>query len=221
MKLTAASPISVSERTNLATSIDAQAELKSSSGLAARWVLAAREFLRSPSLVGSAFPASRHLIEALLSPVDWPSAQVVVEYGPGTGPITRAALARMHPGSRLLAIDVSDGFTRYLRHSIEDERLIAIKASAEQVNSLLARFDLDKADVIVTGLPFSTLDAEKAAQIADASVAALTPEGSFLAYQMRRSIAPLLEARFGDVQTAFEWRNIPPCHLYRATKPRH
>lgn len=182
--------------------------------------MAFREFLRSPSLVGSAFPASRYLIDRLLAPIDWATVRVVVEYGPGTGPITRAALARMRPDSRLLAIDVSEGFTRYLRQSIEDDRLIAVKASAEQVTSLLASFNLDAADIIVTGLPFSTLDPGVGDKIADASVAAIRDDGSFLAYQMRRSVAPLLKARFDLVKSAREWRNIPPCHLYWASRPR-
>jgi phospholipid N-methyltransferase len=170
-------------------------------------------------VVGSAFPASRHLIDALLAPVDWASVKLVVEYGPGTGPITRAALKRMRPDGRLLAIDVSEGFTDYLRHSIDDDRLIAVRASAECVNALLATFDLGPADMIVTGLPFSTLDPRTAELIADASISALKPNGSFLAYQMRRSIEPILESRFGKVRSSRAWRNIPPCHLYWASKP--
>lgn len=204
----------------MATSVDKAAIEDGRASKVAGWTVAFSEFLRSPSLVGSAFPASRYLIKNLLAPVDWQSVKVVVEYGPGTGPITRAALARMRPDSHLLAIDVSEGFTRYLRHSIEDDRLVAVKASAEQVTSLLADFNLGEANVIVTGLPFSTLDAGIGDKIADASVKALRDDGVFLAYQMRRSIAPLLKARFDVVTSVREWRNIPPCHLYRASKPR-
>lgn len=195
-------------------------ETAASAGAAprARWKVALREFMRSPSLVGSAFPASRYLIDALLAPMDWASIGLVVEYGPGTGPITRAALKRMRADSRLLAIDVSEGFTDYLQTSIADERLIAVRASAECVNALLAAFGLGQADMIVTGLPFSTLDSGTADLIADASVSALKDDGCFLAYQMRRSIEPILESRFGRVRSTREWRNIPPCHLYWASK---
>ena len=204
----------------LATSINRASGDRFGGSTVARWAVALREFLRSPSLVGSAFPASDYLIDRLLAPVDWTTVKVVVEYGPGTGPITRAALARMRPDSHLLAMDVSEGFTRYLRRSIEDDRLIAVKASAEQVTSLLASYNLEAADVILTGIPFSTLEPGIGDRIADASVAALADDGSFLAYQMRRSVAPLLEARFDVVRSAREWRNIPPCHIYSATKPR-
>jgi phospholipid N-methyltransferase len=203
----------------LATSIEAASARGVGIDRIARWAVALREFLRSPSLVGSAFPASQHLIDALLAPFDWSTIRTVVEYGPGTGPITRAALARMQPDSRLLAIDVSAGFTRYLRQSIEDERLLAVRASAEEVESLLARFGLGKADIILTGLPFSTLEPGLGARIADASVAALEAGGVFAAYQMRRSIAELLKTRFDRVRSAREWRNIPPCHLYWASGP--
>ncbi len=204
----------------MTTPLDARIPPPGQDGDRGRWGVALREFLRSPSLVGSAFPASRYLIRSLLAPVDWSSVRLVVEYGPGTGPITRAALARMRPDSQLLAIDISEGFTRYLHQTVDDPRLIAVSDSAEEVEPLLAAFGLGRPDVIVTGLPFSTLEPAVATRIADASVAALAGRGCFLAYQMRRSIEALLGPRFGEVRHAREWRNLPPCHLYWATHPR-
>ena len=59
-----------------------------------------REFLRSPSGVGSAFPASAALVRAALDPVDFSAAHLVVEFGPGeglsAGKPARSALACCH-----------------------------------------------------------------------------------------------------------------------------
>ncbi|GGB55241.1 class I SAM-dependent methyltransferase [Blastomonas aquatica] len=178
-----------------------------------------REFLRQPNLVGSAFPASRYLVEALLDPIDWAKLRVVVEFGPGTGPLTRAILERMVPGSCLVAIDLSPHFTRHLQETIDDPRLLAVTASAESVVDILEEHALAQADMIVTGIPFSTMSADQGNRILDASADVLQGDGALLAYQMRSTIAPMLALRFGDVQCAYVWRNLPPCHLYWARRP--
>ncbi|MFD1104786.1 class I SAM-dependent methyltransferase [Sphingobium olei] len=179
-----------------------------------------REFLRRPNLVGSAFPASRYLVKALLQPVDWMNARVVVEFGPGTGPLSRALLERMPRDSRLVAIDLSRRFTRHLRRTIEDSRLLAVPAPAASADLILEKHGLGSADLIVTGIPFSTMSAEEGARTLDTSARILQRRGALLAYQMRSTIAPLLAERFGGVETSYVWRNIPPCHIYRAERPR-
>lgn len=186
-------------------------------GRVASFGLAVREFLRDPSMVGSAFPASHHMVERLLAPLDWNYIRVFVEYGPGTGRFTEAALARLGSAARLVAVDTSAGFTRNLRRELRDPRLIAVTGSAEDITMILADHGLKGADCILSGLPFSTLEPGEARRIMDASCTVLNSNGSFLAYQMRTAIRPLLTERFGSVRTNFEWRNIPPCHLYHAS----
>ena len=181
--------------------------------------LSVREFLRRPNVVGSAFPASRYLVETLLQPVDWAKAQVVVEYGPGTGPITRAILARMPRDSRLIAIDVSRRFTCHLRRTIDDPRLLAVTASASSATAILEDHGLGPADLIVSGIPFSTISPAEGGRILDTSAQMLPDHGLLLAYQMRSTIAPMLAKRFEDVRKCFVWLNIPPCHLYLARTP--
>src|SRR3546814_8360691 len=63
------------------------------------------------------------------------------------------------------------------------------------------------------------LASERAERLMEASACALRPEGKFRAYQMRRAVRPLLERRFEEVRAGFEWRNLPPCHLYWASGP--
>jgi phospholipid N-methyltransferase len=181
--------------------------------------LALREFLRSPLAVGSAFPASRFLVESMLDPVDWSLVDCVAEYGPGTGIFTHALLDRLPAHSRILAIDTSAAFIDHLREATPDKRLIAVSGSADNVRHIMAEHGLGRADCIISGLPFSTLPPERAARLMDVSRRSLTPQGMFLAYQMRKAVAPLLSRNFATVKTGFEWRNMPPCHLYWGSRP--
>lgn len=187
--------------------------------LAKRRDLTFREFMRDPLAVGSAFPASRFLVERMLAPIDWSRAATIIEYGPGTGIFTRALLARLPRDGRIVAIDTSRSFISHLRATTDDARLVAVTGSARNVRRIMAAQGLGKADCIISGLPFSTVTPGEAARIMDESCAMLAPGGAFLAYQMRKVVLRLLSRRFATVETGFEWRNMPPCHLYWARHP--
>src|SRR4051812_43349422 len=116
-----------------------------------------RGFLKNPVMVGSIIPSSRVLIEKMLDPVDWANTRVFVEYGPGVGTFTRPILERLGPDATLVTIDTNPEFTRFLRESIDDPRLVPVHGSAAEVENILAERDLGSADYVLSGLPFSTL----------------------------------------------------------------
>ena len=68
---------------------------------AAEMVLFASNFLRHPHMLGSIVPSSRHLVNAVLAPIDWHRARVIVEYGPGVGTFTAEILRRMRHDARV------------------------------------------------------------------------------------------------------------------------
>ena len=108
-------------------------------------------------MVGSIIPSSRVLIEKMLDPVDWANTKLFVEYGPGVGTFTRPILDQLNPDSTLVTIDTNPDFTRYLKESIDDPRLVPVTGSAADVEKILADRGLGEADYVLSGLPFSTL----------------------------------------------------------------
>ena len=97
-----------------------------------------RGFLKNPVMVGSIIPSSKVLIEKMLAPVDWANTRLFVEYGPGVGTFTRPVLEQMAPDATLVTVDTNPDFTRYLKESIEDPRLVAVTGSAADVEHILA-----------------------------------------------------------------------------------
>ncbi|TCM13993.1 phospholipid N-methyltransferase [Novosphingobium sp. PhB165] len=182
--------------------------------------IAVEEFLRAPAKVGSAFPATSRMVATVLAPLKWSEIDLLVEYGPGTGHFTSAALARMRPDARLIGIEPGTKFVDHLRTSISDRRLRVVQGSAENVAHILSDQGARAADCIVSGLPFSTLDAYLAEEIMNASASVLGTHGMFAAYQMRNRLKPLLKRYFSSLHSGYEWWNVPPCHLYWATNPR-
>ena len=177
-----------------------------------------RGFLKNPVMVGSIIPSSRVLIEKMLSPVDWANTRLFVEYGPGVGTFTRPVLDHLGPDAKLVTIDTNPDFTRYLRDSIDDPRLVTVNGSAADVERILADQDLGSADYVLSGLPFSTLPAGVGEDIAEATAKVIRPGGAFLVYQFSPKVLDFIKPHFDPIRRGFEWINVPPATLFWAYK---
>jgi phospholipid N-methyltransferase len=177
-----------------------------------------REFLRHPVMIGSIIPSSRRTIEAMLSRVDWQNTKLFVEYGPGVGTFCATILERLAPDATLLVIDTNPVFVDYLRRKFADTRFIAVHGSASDVNEIVTAHGFDKADYVLSGLPFSTLPAGVGPAIAKATHDVLRPGGAFLIYQYSPHVLRLIEPLFERIERDLEWWNIPPCGLFWAYK---
>jgi len=175
-----------------------------------------RGFLKNPVMVGSIIPSSRVLIERMLEPVDWDNTRLFVEYGPGVGTFTRPILDMLGPDARLVTIDTNPDFTKYLRESIEDPRLVPVTGSASEVETILAERGLGQADYVLSGLPFSTLPPGVGEDIAEATSRVIRPGGAFLVYQFSPKVKDFIDPHFDRIERGFEWVNVPPATLFWA-----
>jgi phospholipid N-methyltransferase len=140
-------------------------------------LLFAKNFLQHPMMLGSLVPSSRFLIDRLLGKVDWKRARTIVEYGPGVGTITAHILERMSPDARLVVFEMNQDFVSYLGRAFPDPRLHVVHGSAENVQRELERLKLERADYIISGIPFTTMPEEMREKIMSESREALIPEG--------------------------------------------
>lgn len=177
-----------------------------------------RGFLKNPVMVGSVIPSSRILIEKMLRPVDWPNTRLFVEYGPGVGTFTRPILDLLGADATLVTIDTNPDFTRYLKDSIDDPRLVAVTGSAADVEKILADRGLGQADYVLSGLPFSTLPPGVGGDIAEATAKVIRPGGAFLVYQFSPKVRDFIAPHFERIDRGFEWINVPPATLFWAYK---
>ena len=183
-----------------------------------QWAVFFKGFLEHPRMVGSIIPSSRFTIAKMLGPVDWGKCEVFVEYGPGVGTFCRPVLEKLRGDAALVVIDTNPLYIEYLSRSIRDKRFHAVHGSAENVEEILADLGLDKADYVLSGLPFSTLPDGVAPAIAEATHKVLRPGGGFLAYQFTSAVRDESEPFFDKIDEGFEWLNVLPCKLYWAWK---
>jgi phospholipid N-methyltransferase len=172
-----------------------------------------RGFLEHPRMVGSIIPSSRNTILKMLAPVKWNECRLFVEYGPGVGTFCRPVLDRLPRDGALLVIDTNPLFIDYLKRTIRDSRFHPVLGSAEDVEAIVRALGYDKADYVLSGLPFSTLPEGVGQAIAAATHRVVRQGGAFLTYQFRASARDLTARYFKRIETGFAWWNIPPCLL--------
>lgn len=176
-----------------------------------------RGFLQHPEQVGSVIPSSRYLEQCLIDVAAFGNAKTVVELGPGTGGTTQAILDALPDKARFIAIELNPDFVSLLA-SHADPRLIVHHGSAEQIKEILPLYDMARADIVVSGIPFSTMPDKTGQQILQDIWSCLVPGGHFIAYQFRGRVADLGQEIFGIPETRVEFLNVPPVRVYNWRK---
>lgn len=171
-------------------------------------------FLRNPVMVGSIIPSSRFTIAKMLEPVDWERCQVFVEYGPGVGTFCRPVLDRLRRDGQLIVIDTNPLYIDYLRATITDSRFSAVLGSAADVEEFVRAHGHERADYVLSGLPFSTLPEGVGPEIVAATHRVLKRGGAFLVYQFSAAARTLMERHFQRIDQGFEALNVLPCRLF-------
>jgi phosphatidylethanolamine/phosphatidyl-N-methylethanolamine N-methyltransferase len=175
-------------------------------------------FLKNPARVGSVIPSSRFLERRVVELADVGRARAVVELGPGTGGTTRALLRAMAPDARLLGIELDADFVRILS-AMRDPRLVVHHGDARGLERHLRAHGFPVPEVVVSGIPFSTIPRRIGREILQAVFHALAPGGRFVAYQVRDRVGELGRELFGRPQVQVELLNVPPMRVYRWVKP--
>jgi phosphatidylethanolamine/phosphatidyl-N-methylethanolamine N-methyltransferase len=175
------------------------------------------KFLRHPRTVGAVAPSSAALARRMVHGVGDHEGERIVELGPGTGSFTRAIVAHLGIGARVLAIDVDPTFVDGIRRRWPTVDCVC--ASAESLPALAAERGLLPIDRIISGLPFASLPEVVTRGILDGVERALKPGGSFTtfqyvhAYRLPPAVAfrrELTRRMAGPPEATLVMRNVPP-----------
>ena len=176
-----------------------------------------QEFLKHPLQIGSIIPSSRFLERRLLEVSGIASAKTIVELGSGTGGTTRAILNGMPQHARLLSIEINPHLYASVSR-ISDDRLIAHLGNACELKKILFMYDMGSPEVVISGIPFSTMSHRTGSQVIEAVSSLLSPNGRFVAYQVSKRVASLCRPFLGTGQMEVELLNIPPIRIYQWAK---
>ncbi|MCA8948785.1 MAG: phospholipid methyltransferase [Planctomycetes bacterium] len=188
-----------------------------------------RRFLASPGSVGAVLPSSRYLARALVGRLDTlQPGELVVEYGPGTGPATAVIRDLLPPGVRYLGIELDPSF-----HELLVRRFPTMDfhhGSAADIVDILAERGLPAPTRILSGLPFASLPSDVQTAVVDGIVGSLRPDdGEFRTFQYvhayglkaARRFRLLMRERFATFERVGPIvRNVPPAFVLRYSHPR-
>ncbi|SOC49447.1 Phospholipid N-methyltransferase [Blastococcus aggregatus] len=173
-------------------------------------------FIAHPRQVGAVLPTSRTAVRDMLDLADVPAADLVVELGAGTGVQTGEILARLRPDARLVAVEIDPKLAAGIaKRYAGDDRLEVVADTAENIDAHLGG---RRADVLVSALPFTSLDGELRQRILDVLPRILGPGGVMVVIQY----SPLMLGEFRRRFRSVRWRitpwNVPPAFLFACSQ---
>ncbi|MFZ4116272.1 MAG: class I SAM-dependent methyltransferase [Chthoniobacterales bacterium] len=182
--------------------------------------------LLAPHKVGSIWPSSQHLARAMLHGVSLKPGDVVVEYGPGTGPFTN--LLRHYVTAGVQYLGVEQDRTLYKKLVSRFPGMHFHHGSAEDTADLLKQYKLQRPAFIVSGLPFASMPTLIQERILDATQEVLQDNGIFRTFTyLFSSISPralhfrkiVLERFAKQHHSTTVIRNFPPARVLSFSHP--
>ena len=172
------------------------------------------EFLKHPRRIGAIAPSGKHLSAEMMAPIDFASAKVIVEYGPGTGSFTRELVARRRPDTVLILIEQNKTFCDQLWASYGGlPNFFLAHGSAGSAGRCLEACGVQSADYVVSGLPFTSLPAALSDRILNATKPALGQEGKFITFQYSLVKQKFFEQYFQITDCRKVIKNLPPAYV--------
>ena len=184
------------------------------------------EFVRHPKQVGAVAPSGTTLAAQAVAPIPRTGNPVVVELGPGTGSFTGAIQRRLGGRGRHIAVEINPRMAGLL--AAKHPGVEVVTADAVRLEELLAERGVPRADVIVSGLPWTVFTPDRRQEMLDAAVRSLAADGAFTTFSylhMRWSASARrlhhdLMDRFDEVvEGRTVWANLPPALVYYCRRP--
>ena len=174
------------------------------------------KFLKHGVEIASVAPSSRWLSEASIRKIDWKQANVVVELGAGTGPITRELAKRAPLVCRVVVIERDPDFGRLLSERFTDlPNFEVIVGDVADLTMILGKLGIDRVDHIVSGLPVPSFSKSIQDKLFLSVRRLLAAEGFFSQItEIPWLYQSFYRRRFETVEFAFVPRNVPPAGVY-------
>jgi phospholipid N-methyltransferase len=161
-----------------------------------------REFFKYPKEVGTLTKSSKPLAVAMAKETN--GSAHVVEFGAGTGSVTRQILRLLPSGGRLTSFEINPAFCKHLER-IGDPRLTVINDDARNWNRYV-----DRLDCVVSGLPLALFGKSKRDSILDIA----STSKSFIQLQYSPLLTGVVKNYFRHVKIKFVPLNLPPAFVF-------
>ncbi len=175
-----------------------------------------KQYIKNPRTVGAIAPSSEKLAYRMVEDINFLNATCIVEYGPGTGAFTEKILNKKKNSTIFIVIEYNIEFYQILKEEFKDEpNFILINGSAENVKEYLSKYNIDKVDYIVSGLPFASLPEDMSKRILSSTKEILKYKGEFITFQYSLFKMKLFKTYFGKIKRKKVHLNLPPAYVLK------
>jgi phosphatidylethanolamine/phosphatidyl-N-methylethanolamine N-methyltransferase len=180
-----------------------------------------REYCQDFRGIGSILPDSTACLNALLEHVPFESADLIIEFGAGSGTVTREIILRKRRETVFVSFEKNQAFYIRLLKDLGRENVYCRHADVfGSMQDLTARMSNPngRVDCIISTLPCSCLDFD--ALVKNVVLPLLKQGGGFIQYMHVVSLLkgfrlkPLLQKYFNVIDLRFVLFNLPPVLIY-------
>ncbi|MEI6304700.1 MAG: hypothetical protein WCP09_01635 [Candidatus Taylorbacteria bacterium] len=185
-----------------------------------------KEALKKFKTQGSLFPSTSALGKMMIKPIVMKPGMIIVEFGAGTGSITKELIPRLRYGAtflvfennKVLAEKLRDDLVPYIEATKSHSKVILIEDDAANLRAHLDRLGLPLADYVISGLPIGNFKRHERQKIFDAINEGMKEDGIYVQFQYL--LASFLHVRrvFDAKVIGYEVRNVPPAFVYVCKK---
>ena len=169
-----------------------------------------RQLINRPLQISAIAPSSRYLAKAMAAGLK--PGNRVVEFGPGTGVLTRAILAAGVKPADLTLFEFNPDFVAHLRNAFPG--VTVLNDGAQTALAHMA----PGVDAVISGLPLLSMPLEIRESIVKAAFDVLSPSGTYVqfTYGPRPPVSDAQIAKLGlkVEQTAYILFNLPPARVF-------
>jgi phospholipid N-methyltransferase len=123
-----------------------------------------REFIQAPSHVGSVCPSSKALIASIINTAPLHGNDLIVDLGAGSGTVSEELVNAGVSPNRIVAVEISDGFSRVFSKRCPDVPLVI--GDARSLQSILTRHSPDgRVGAVISSLPLRVMPPDDVSEI--------------------------------------------------------
>jgi phosphatidylethanolamine/phosphatidyl-N-methylethanolamine N-methyltransferase len=174
-----------------------------------------KSLVATPRLTGAVAPSGRALARAMAAAAGLPSHGLIVELGPGTGPVTRSLIEGGLPAARLVLVEYDVAFCRMLERRFGSVRVI--QGDAYDLPGTLAAFAGQQIAAVVSSLPLLNQPPPRRTKLIADAFALMGPLGVFVqfTYGLQSPIPREFCAnRYSALRSRPILLNLPPAFVW-------
>ena len=173
-------------------------------------------FIKSAKHTGAVAQSSKFLAKKMVRKSDLNNVKTIIELGPGMGSITGKIIEEMPSGSQLMTFEINKEFVAHLNKKYPEAK--HINADIKNLKKTLQENNLEKADVIISGIPFTGFKKDECDEMFEEINDVMHADSRFILFTYTPIKFRSFFSWFQKMDISYVPLNIPPAYVITLKK---